>query len=97
MGQFERQTVGHVVLQHVQNKTLFNGLPHERAWARCRELTCPRGVWPRAKQLQRLVLGLGGEGNKGDATVFGQVRHLRGQNVFAADLAATVAIWLLIS
>jgi hypothetical protein len=29
--------------------------------------------------------------------VFGQVRHLRGQNVFAADLAATVAIWLLIS
>jgi hypothetical protein len=42
-------------------------------------------------------LGLGGEGNKGDATVFGPVRLLRGQNVFAADLAATVSIWLSIS
>ncbi len=93
--QLENQLVGCVVLQHVEDEFLFDGLAHgidvERVGhiVRCR-FACRVGA--RAEYLQGLVLRCSGERDKGDAAIVGARRHLRRQNVFSADFAAVVQL-----
>ena len=91
VGQLERQGVGRVVLQHVEDELFLNRLAHgvhmkRRGKGVGRRLT--PGIRAGAKQLQRLVLGRGRERDKGDAALVGACGHLRGQDVLGADFAA---------
>ena len=84
--QLEGQLVGRVVLQHVEDELLLDGLPHgidvkRRGQVVRRRLA--RRIGARAEQLHRLVLRRGGEGHEGDAAIVGARRHLRRQDVFA--------------
>ena len=65
LGYLKTRLIGHVVLQHVQDKALFNGLPHavnmERVEAAVAVL--------RPEHLQRRALGCGGEGEEREVLV----------------------------
>ena len=50
------------------------------------------GVGAAAEQFERLGLRRRGEGDVGDAARRGARRHLRGENVFRADLAAVLQL-----
>ena len=92
VGQFEGQLVRRVVLQHIEDEALLNGLPHRIEVERLRQVVGAGGlgrVGPAAEQLQCLGLWGGGEGDVGDTGVRpGTGGHLGGQNVFIAHLAA---------
>ena len=92
--QLEGQLVGRVVLQHVEDELLLDGLPHRIDVERLRQIVragwFARGIGPRAEQLHRLGLRRRGERDERDAAVLGPRRHLRGEDVFRADFAAVV-------
>ena len=94
--QGERGFVAGVIAQHVQDEAFFNRLAHGIDVKRCRNVVRCRlacRVRTGAKQLQRLVLWCGREGHVGDAqagVAAGFCRHLGGQNILGADLAAIV-------
>ena len=70
VGQLEGQLVGRVVLEHVEDEFLLDGLPHridvERRGQIVRAGRLGR-IGPRAEQLHRLGLGRRGERDVGDA------------------------------
>ena len=57
---FEAGVIGHIVLEHIQNKTFLNGLPHTVNVERMKAAV----LIFRAEQLQRLVLGRCGKGKE---------------------------------
>lgn len=90
VGELEGERVGRVVLQHVENELLLDGLTHRihvegRGDVVGRWLA--RRVRPGAEQLHRLGLRRGGEGDEGDAGVISACSHLRSQQVLGADLS----------
>ena len=93
IGQFEGQLVGRVVLQHIEDKALFNGLTHgidvegRRQIVRSHRLV---RLGRTTEQLKGLGLGRGGEGHIGDALFPGPLRHLGGQQVLGVDFAPVI-------
>ena len=70
VGQLERQLVGRVVLEHVEDEPLLDGLPHRIDVERRRQIVLARrsaGIGPRAEQLHRLGLRRRGERDERDA------------------------------
>ena len=53
--------IGHIVLEHIQNKAFLNGLPHTVNVERMKAAV----LIFRAEQFQRLVLGRCGKGKEG--------------------------------
>ncbi|MDP2823093.1 MAG: hypothetical protein Q8O52_10520 [Sulfuritalea sp.] len=95
VGQLEGQAVGRVVLQHVEDELLLDGLAHgidvERDGYVVRRRFA-RWIGAGAKYLHRLVLRRCGKRDEGDAAIVCPRRHLRHQDVFRADFAAVVQL-----
>ena len=89
----EGEAIGRVVLQDVEDEAFLDRLPHRIDVERLRLVRVARrlvGVRAAAEDFQRLGLRRRGEGDIGDARLARARRHLRGENVFRADLAAVL-------
>ena len=89
----EGEPVRRVVLQDVEDEAFLDRLPHRIDVKGFRLVRVTRrlvGVGAAAEDFQCLGLRRRGEGDIGDARLAGAGRHLRGENVFRADLAAVL-------
>ena len=79
MGQFESQLVGRVVLQHVEDELLLDGLSHRIDVKRCRHIVTrrlARGIGARTEQFHCFVFRCRREGHEGDAANDGETPKL---------------------
>ena len=83
MGEAKRKVVARVVLQHIEDETLLDRLPHR---IHVKGLRQPVRACA-AEQLQRLGLRGGGERNVGQARGRATRFHLRGQHGLGVDTA----------
>ena len=95
VGELERQLVGRVVLQHIEDETFLDSLAH-RINMECRWQIVRTGgqigIGTAAEQLQCLGLRRGGERHIGNARIVGACRHLRRQQVFCAHFTAILQL-----
>ncbi len=88
VGQLERQLVGRVILQHIEDEAFLDGLAHRIHMERLGQAirACA------AKQFQRLLLRGCSKGHVGQAIHPGARFHLRGQQHFRVNLATVLQV-----